>query len=74
MSDYCRHCDYDVRAPTGDSACPFNYLYWDFIARHAKTFEGNARMTMPLRGWARMDRARQEAIQADAARFLSALR
>ena len=34
MSDYCRSCAYKVKEPTGDAACPFNYLYWDFMARH----------------------------------------
>ena len=37
MSDYCRGCRYDVRDAVGEMACPFNYLYWDFFARHEKT-------------------------------------
>jgi deoxyribodipyrimidine photolyase-related protein len=32
MSDYCRGCAYDVKAKAGPKACPFNLLYWDFIA------------------------------------------
>ena len=35
MSDYCENCRYDVKQRTGDDACPFNYLYWDFMARNA---------------------------------------
>lgn len=73
MSDYCRHCAYDVKQATGPNACPFNYLYWDFIARHAERFASNARMAMPLRTWERMDPARRAAIQAEAARFLAEL-
>src|ERR1700712_2639250 len=31
MSDYCGGCAYDVRESVGETACPFNALYWDFI-------------------------------------------
>ncbi len=73
MSDYCAGCRYDVRDAVGEAACPFNFLYWDFIARHARRFAGNTRMSMPLRNWERMDPARRDAIRARAAAYLSAL-
>ncbi len=34
MSDYCKGCGYDVKLRTGPKACPFNYLYWDFLMRN----------------------------------------
>lgn len=71
MSDYCRGCRYDVRQGTGPDACPFNLLYWDFIARHKAKLEGNQRMAMPLRTLERMAPAKLEAIRADAAAFLA---
>lgn len=71
MSDYCRGCAYDVKAATGEGACPFNFLYWDFMARHARRFAGNPRMAMPLRTLERMDPARVAAMRAQAAAFLS---
>lgn len=46
MSDYCQHCSYNVKQKTGAQACPFNYLYWDFIRRHRHRFENNPRMAM----------------------------
>jgi deoxyribodipyrimidine photolyase-related protein len=70
MSDYCRGCRYDVKASTGPRACPFNALYWDFIARHASRFAVNPRMAMPLRTLERMDPARVAALRAQAAEFL----
>ena len=73
MSDYCGRCAYDVRDATGPRGCPFNSLYWDFVARHERRFSGNARMAMPLRTWARMAPARQAAIRARAASFLAAM-
>jgi deoxyribodipyrimidine photolyase-related protein len=71
MSDYCRGCHYDVAESTGARACPFNALYWDFIARHAERFAGNPRMAMPLRSWAKMAPAKQAALRAQAAAFLA---
>jgi deoxyribodipyrimidine photolyase-related protein len=44
MSDYCGECRF---APRKD--CPITSLYWDFLARNAKTLDGNPRMAMPLR-------------------------
>lgn len=73
MSDHCTGCYYRVKEATGPRACPFNALYWDFIARHAARFAGNPRMVMPLRGWAAMPPARQAALRARAAELLADL-
>ncbi len=70
MSDHCRDCAYDVRESLGPRACPFNALYWDFIARHAARFRDNPRMAMPLRNLERMDPARLSALRAQATAFL----
>ncbi len=73
MSDYCGGCHYDVKDATGPRACPFNALYWDFIARHEQRFAGNTRMAMPVRSWAKMAPARRDALRARAAALLSAM-
>lgn len=72
MSDYCAGCRYDVKAKAGPKACPFNYLYWDFIGRNEPRLKGNVRLANPLATWRRFTPARQAEIQADAARFLKA--
>ena len=71
MSDYCRGCRYDVAAKAGPDACPFNYLYWDFIARNAERLRGNRRMDMPYRTLDRMKPERRAEIAADAERFFA---
>ncbi|MGA0532077.1 cryptochrome/photolyase family protein [Hansschlegelia sp. KR7-227] len=73
MSDYCGTCRYDVKAKIGENACPFNYLYWDFLARNEQALAGNQRLAMPYRTLAKMAPERVEAIRRDAARFLDAL-
>ena len=73
MSDHCRGCAHDARAATGPRACPFNFLYWDFMARHAGCFARNPRMAMPLRTLSRMDPAKVAAMRAQAAAFLARL-
>jgi deoxyribodipyrimidine photolyase-related protein len=73
MSDYCRGCRYDVKAAVGEGACPFNALYWDFIARHRERFAGNTRMAMPVRTLEKMDPDKLEAIRSRAAAFLAAM-
>ena len=73
MSDYCRDCAYDPRRAVGEGACPFNALYWDFMARHESRLGGNTRMAMPLRALARMEPGRRDAIRVQAAAFLEAM-
>ena len=73
MSDYCVSCAYDPKLKVGPKACPFNYLYWDFLMRNEERLKGNPRLAMPYRTLARMDVGRRSAIAADARRFLDAL-
>ncbi|MBM3609467.1 MAG: cryptochrome/photolyase family protein, partial [Alphaproteobacteria bacterium] len=73
MSDYCGTCRYKVKQKAGADACPFNYLYWDFIARHRERLKANPRMAQMVRTWERFGDQRQAEISSDAARFLSGL-
>jgi len=73
MSDYCGHCRYDVKQRTGPDACPFNSLYWDFLARNRERLGGNPRLAMPYRSWDRMDADTRAALRAQAAAFLASL-
>jgi deoxyribodipyrimidine photolyase-related protein len=73
MSDYCRGCRYDVKDREGVRACPFNALYWDFLARHRDRFEGNPRIAQMYRTWDRMAPARRAATQARAVAILESL-
>ena len=74
MSDYCSGCRYDVKLKTGERACPFNYLYWDFLARNAATLRRNPRLGQAYATLARLEEDHREAIAASAARFLATLK
>jgi deoxyribodipyrimidine photolyase-related protein len=49
MSNYCGECRFDRRRRTGDDACPFTTLYWDFLLRHRETLAPNPRIARQVR-------------------------
>ena len=73
MSDHCKHCRYKVKLRTGPEACPFNSLYWDFLARHRELLKGNQRLWRMYDGWDRFGAGEQAAIRAQAAGFMADL-
>ncbi|MEM7766291.1 MAG: cryptochrome/photolyase family protein [Pseudomonadota bacterium] len=70
MSDYCKGCRYSVKARVGEDACPFNALYWDFIARNEERLSGNPRMGLIYRNLAKQDPDDVAAMRTRAAAFL----
>ncbi len=73
MSNYCKGCAYNVKDKTGDTACPFNTLYWHFLDRHRDRFENNPRMAQMYRTWDRMAEDRRKTVLSDATLFLDRL-
>lgn len=73
MSDYCEGCRYEVKQKTGPKACPFNYLYWQFIDRHLDKLENNHRMGLIVSQWKKRDADEQQAVRDCAEAFLSSL-
>ena len=73
MSDYCAGCDYDPAQKSGAAACPFNYLYWNFLIDNERQLSGNPRMAMPYRTLAAFPAERRRAIAREAEAFLDGL-
>lgn len=73
MSDFCKSCHFDVKQRNGEAACPFNYLYWNFLIKHRNKLERNHRMSLIYRQLDRLPQERQESIVADADGFLAKL-
>jgi len=73
MSDYCSSCRFKVKQKNGPDACPFNYLYWDFLIRHRDKLNKNPRLGMIYRTLDKMAEDKQQTIVKDAALFLNSL-
>ena len=73
MSDYCGKCRYDVKQRIGPDACPFNALYWDFLARNRDKLGNNNRLGPVYRNWDRMASETQAALRGAAADTLARL-
>ena len=63
MSDYCRGCRYSPGKATGDEACPFTTLYWDFLSRNRNRLEGNRRMGFQYKNLDRKNPGERRAIK-----------
>ncbi|MEQ9327747.1 MAG: cryptochrome/photolyase family protein [Rhodospirillales bacterium] len=70
MSGYCRDCRYDVTDVTGEKACPFNALYWNFLMENREKLRDNARMKLIYASLNRMDAERRQAIRARAEKLI----
>lgn len=73
MSDYCKNCGYSVSKKTGPKACPFNYLYWDFLIKHQDKLAKNPRMALIYKSLGRMSEDNIAAMQEQAQALLSKL-
>lgn len=73
MSDYCKNCRYSVSKKHGDDACPFNYLYWDFLARNRHVLEKNHRVGMMYNTYDRFSEEKKVMITKDSHSFLASI-
>jgi len=73
MSDYCRNCSFDQKQRTGPEACPFNFLYWNFLLENKNLLEANHRMALAYRNLQRIPQAELDRIVSDAGEFLNSL-
>ena len=70
MSNYCKNCSYDVKKKNGSDACPFNYLYWDFLARNRDKLATNPRLGMIYRTYDQMDADKKVQIEENSLKFM----
>lgn len=66
MSHYCQNCIYNPHEKTGESACPFTTLYWDFLIRHRKKLLAFPRLAFQLRNLNSLSEIEQNKIQKQA--------
>jgi deoxyribodipyrimidine photolyase-related protein len=63
MSNYCVGCRYAPGKATGEDACPFTTLYWDFLMRHEAKLKKNTRMALQVKNLARKNSGEKAAIR-----------
>jgi deoxyribodipyrimidine photolyase-related protein len=63
MGGPCGSCRYDPAQRTGDRACPYTTLYWDFLLQHEQAMLKNARMALQAKNVARLDAEEREAVR-----------
>lgn len=74
MSNFCANCRYDPEKSTGDDACPFNALYWHFLAKHEARFRSNQRMPYVYANWNKFSSDKRGAILQQAESVLARMR
>jgi deoxyribodipyrimidine photolyase-related protein len=70
MGDHCQGCRFDPLQRSGSQACPFNYLYWNFVIEHEETLRANPRTSQSTLGLKRFSTKERQVIQEQAAQFL----
>ncbi|WP_445664600.1 cryptochrome/photolyase family protein [Fodinibius sp. AD559] len=73
MSNYCRSCEYSVTKKTGEGACPFNYLYWNFVNEQREAFETSGRNSFMVNMYNKKSDENKEAIEESTNQFLNRL-
>jgi deoxyribodipyrimidine photolyase-related protein len=71
MSPHCKGCRYDPAQRSGDSACPFTTLYWDFLMRHEAAMARNPRKTLQVKNVVKLTDAQKQAVSDRAAAIRS---
>ena len=74
MSNYCNNCSYKVNEKNGSDACPFNYLYWNFLVINRDKLENNPRIAMMYKSYDRMTDEKKKAIKYDSNNLLNSIK
>ena len=73
MSNHCKGCRYDPAESSGEKACPFTTLYWDFLIRHEARLAKNPRMALQVKNIARLSPEKRALITLQAQSHQSAV-
>jgi len=73
MSNFCLSCYYDPNETTGERACPFNSLYWDFLSRNKSKLINNQRLGYVYSTWEKFSQDKQLEIKNKAQAVFSKL-
>lgn len=74
MSDYCKSCAYSISKKTGEKACPFNYLYWNFVDEQRDAFQESGRNSFMVNMYEKKSKEDKEAISNSTENFMEQLK
>ena len=74
MSNYCKSCEYSISKKTGDNACPFNYLYWNFVDEQREAFEESGRNSFMVNMYKKKSDEEKQAIKDSTENFIRQLK
>ncbi|MBX9705447.1 MAG: cryptochrome/photolyase family protein [Gammaproteobacteria bacterium] len=74
MSNFCKNCHYDPEETVGENACPFNSLYWNFLAKNKEKLINNQRMVYMFSTWNKFSPEKKQAILDQARLYLQQMR
>ncbi|WP_203364047.1 cryptochrome/photolyase family protein [Bacillus sp. REN10] len=66
MSNYCKQCVFDPAKRSGDNACPFTILFWDYLDDHQEKLSTHPRMAMMYKNLKRIDEEEKKQIKQQA--------
>ena len=73
MSDYCKGCPLKHKQRHGEEACPFNYLYWNFLLENEDELRANPRSGRNVLGLRHLDEYDRQEVRKSAQQFLDNL-
>jgi len=73
MGDLCPSCRFDPGQRQGAKACPFNYLYWNFILQHQERLRANPRTSRNVANLRHLSDDERQAVQREARAFIDSL-
>ncbi len=73
MSNCCSQCKYDVKEKVGETACPFNYLYWNFVDQHRESFAENGRVSLMVNSYDKKPEHEKQEIRQSAINFINVI-
>ena len=73
MSNYCDNCYYDYKVKEGKRACPYNFLFWNFLIQNKSSLKGSHRMRMIYSTLDKMNKDKIKNIKKDSNTFLKRL-
>lgn len=73
MSDYCQHCRFSPNTRTGPDACPYNFLYWNFLVEHEEKLRSQGRLGQNVLSLRHLDEKERISVAQQAKHFLDTL-